>query len=77
MERAKAFGCSAWRETGCTFAVWKVHRGKKLSLGQVKALLAKGRTEVIKGFKRMDGKPFAAALKLDGDNKVAFDFGDK
>ena len=77
VERAKAFGCSAWRETGCTFAVWKVHRGKKLSLGHVKALLAKGRTEVIKGFKRMDGKPFAAALKLDGDNKVAFDFGDK
>ena len=77
VERAKAFGCSAWRETGCTFAVWKVHRGKKLSLGHVKALLAKGRTEVIKGFKRMDGKPFAAALKLDGDNKVALDFGDK
>ena len=43
----------------------------------MKALLVKGRTEVIKGFKRKDGKPFAAALKLDGDNKVALDFGDK
>ena len=77
VERAKAFGCSAWRETGCTFAVWKVHRGKKLSLGHVKALLVKGRTAVIEGFRNKDGKPFAAALKLDGDNKVAFDFGDK
>ena len=77
VERAKAFGCSAWRETGCTFAVWKVHWGKKLSLGHVKALLVKGRTEVIKGFKNKAGKPFAAALKLDGNNKVAFDFGDK
>ena len=77
VERAKAFGCSAWRETGCTFAVWKVHWGKKLSVGQVKALLVRGRTAVIKGFKNKAGKPFAAALKLDGDNKVAFDFGDK
>ena len=77
VERAKAFGCSAWRETGCTFAVWKVHRGKKLSLGHVKALLVKGRTAVIEGFRNKDGKPFAAALKLDGDNKVAIDFGDK
>ena len=77
VERAKAFGCSAWRETGCTFAVWKVHRGKKLSLGHVKALLVKGRTAVIKGFRNKDGKPFAAALKLDGDKKVALDFGDK
>ena len=77
VERAKAFGCSAWRETGCTFAVWKVHWGKKLSVGQVKALLVRGRTAVIKGFKNKAGKPFAAALKLDGDNKIAFDFGDK
>ena len=57
--------------------MWKVHWGKKLSVGQVKALLVKGRTAVIKGFKNKAGKPFAAALKLDGDNKVAFDFGDK
>ena len=76
VERGKVFGCSAWRETGCAFKVWKVMSGKKLSAAQVKGLLAKGHTPPIKGFKSRAGKPFEAALRLDADNGVVFDFGD-
>ena len=76
VERGKAFGCSAWRETGCGFKVWKVMSGKKLSAAQVTALLKNGHTKRIKGFKTKAGKPFQAALKLDGRDGVVFDFGD-
>ena len=34
VERAKAFGCSAWRETGCPFTIWKTIAGKKLTAAQ-------------------------------------------
>lgn len=77
IERPKSFGCSAWRVTGCDFTVWKVMAGKRLGAAQVKTLLEKGRTAVIKGFKSKAGKPFEAVLKLDGDHKVGFDFGGK
>ena len=77
VERGKVFGCSAWRETGCAFKVWRVMSGKKLTAGQVKGFLTKGRTPLIKGFKSRAGKPFEAALKLDADNSVVFDFGDQ
>ena len=76
VDRGKAFGCSAWRATGCGFKVWKVKSGKKLSVAQVKTLLKTGRTGVIKGFKSKAGNRFQAALKLDAQNGVAFDFGD-
>ena len=76
VDRGKAFGCSAWRDTGCGFKVWKVKSGKRLSATQVKALLKKGYTDRIKGFKSKAGKPFEAALKLDEQNGVVFDFGD-
>ena len=77
IEGSKAYGCSAWRETGCAFKIWKVRSGKKLTAAQVKALLTKGHTASIKGFKSKAGKPFAAALKLTTDHEVVFDFGDK
>ena len=76
VERGKAFGCSAWRETGCPFKVWKVIAGKKLGAAQVKALLRNGHTAPIKGFKSKAGKPFKAVLKFDAQNGVVFDFGD-
>ena len=75
VDRGKAFGCSAWRETGCGFRVWKVRSGKKLSATQVQKLLKNGHTDRLKGFKSKAGKPFEAALKLDGQNGVVFDFG--
>ena len=44
-----AFGCARFRE-GCNFPLAAEIYGEKLSDPQVKALLAKGRTPVMKGF---------------------------
>jgi DNA topoisomerase-3 len=74
VETKKAYGCSAWKKTGCDFAIWKQVSGKRLSEGQAKQLLARGRTAQMKGFKSKAGKPYAAALKLDGEHKVRLDF---
>ena len=74
VETKKAYGCSAWKKTGCDFAIWKQVSGKRLSEGQAKQLLARGRTAQMKGFKSKAGKPYAAALKLDSEHKVRLDF---
>ena len=77
VESAKAFGCSAWRDTGCGFKVWKVIAGKKLSATHVRTLLSKGCTRKLKGFKSRAGKPFEAALKLNEGHEAVLVFGKK
>ncbi|MBA3423852.1 MAG: DNA topoisomerase III [Rubrobacter sp.] len=74
VETKKAFGCSAWKESGCKFAVWKTVAGKRVSEAQAKQLLTKGRTGKLKGFKSKAGKPFEAALVLDAESKVRLEF---
>ena len=59
-----AFGCARFRE-GCAFRLPADLHGKKLSDPQVKTLLAKGRTPIMKGFVGADGQKFDAALGLD------------
>lgn len=72
-ENSKAFGCTGWKE-GCTFTIWKTIAGKTLTENQVKALLEKGKTNLIKGFKGKSGKSFDAYLVLDSNHKVTFEF---
>src|SRR5215208_6314014 len=74
VETKKAYGCSAWKKTRCDFAIWKEVSGKRVTEGQAKQLLARGRTAQMKGFKSKAGKPYAAALKLDGEHKVRLEF---
>ena len=77
IETAKAFGCRAWRDTGCAFKVWKVIAGKKLGATHVRTLLSKGRTRKLKGFRSRAGKSFEAALKLNEAKEAVLDFGKK
>ncbi|MCA1688542.1 MAG: DNA topoisomerase 3 [Actinobacteria bacterium] len=77
VETKKAYGCSAWKTSGCDFAIWKQVSGKRLNEVQARQLLTKGRTGQIKGFKSKAGKPYAAALKLDGEHRVRLDFGER
>jgi DNA topoisomerase-3 len=77
VETQKAYGCSAWKTSGCDFAIWKQVSGKRLSEGLAKQLLARGRTGQLKGFRSKAGKPYSAALKLDGDHKVRLEFGER
>jgi DNA topoisomerase-3 len=73
VETKKAYGCSAWK-SGCKFAMWKTVAGKRISKTQAKQLLDSGKTGQLKGFKSKAGKPFAAALTLDGEQKVKLEF---
>lgn len=74
VEGKKGYGCSGWKD-GCKFVIWKEIAGKKITETQAKALLTKGKTVRLKGFKSKSGKKFDAALKLSSDGKVEFDFG--
>lgn len=66
-ENQKAYSCDRWKE-GCEFTIWKMQYGKKLTEKQVIQLIEKGKTNVIKGFKKKNGDTYSAALKLDGTN---------
>lgn len=70
----KGAGCNRWRE-GCTFSVWREVAGKPLSDAQLKELIVKGRTKVIKGFKKKSGTgTFEAKLVLNEEFKVKLEF---
>src|SRR5215203_3766473 len=74
IETRKAYGCSAWKKSGCDFVIWKQVSGKRLSENQARQLLTKGRTGQMKGFKSKAGKPYSAALTLDAEHKVRLEF---
>jgi DNA topoisomerase III len=76
VETKKAYGCSAWKD-GCKFAIWKNVSGKRVTEAQAHQLLTEGRTGQLKGFKSKAGKPYSAALVLDGEHKVRLDFGQR
>ena len=58
----------------CGLVVFRNKSGKDLTDGQIKDLLTKGKTGVIKGFKSKADNPFDAAVAFDGDYKVTFVF---
>ena len=71
-EQEKSYSCSGWR-SGCKFAIWKTIAGKRISARTAQALLRRGRSQVLKGFKSKSGRAFDARLKLD-QGEVRFDF---
>jgi DNA topoisomerase-3 len=76
VETKKAYGCSAWK-SGCKFAIWKSISGKRIRAPQARQLLTQGHTGQLKGFKSKAGKPYSAALVLDGEHRVRLDFGER
>ncbi len=72
-EGQEFYGCSRFRE-GCTCAVNAVVAGKTLTEAQIRELVRKGRTKVLKGFKSKAGKTFDAALVLR-EGRTEFEFG--
>jgi DNA topoisomerase-3 len=61
-------------DINCGLVVFRGISEKQLSDKQISELLAKGKTEVIKGFKSKAGKTFSAGLKFDENWRVVFDF---
>lgn len=73
------YGCANYdRENAesCKFSIGKI-AGVKLKEASVKELLQNRKTGVIEGFIAKTGMMFDAALKLDEENRVAFDFPEK
>ena len=69
-----AFGCSRFRE-GCAFLVPFTISSKTLTEKQVQQLIRKGKTSKIKGFvSHKTGNAFEAALAINADFKVVFQF---
>ncbi|HYG34559.1 MAG TPA: DNA topoisomerase III, partial [Clostridia bacterium] len=69
-ERYKAFQC-----VKCDFSVWKIISGRFFESPEVEQLIRERQLGPIQGFRSRMGKPFAAMLKLNAENKVEFDFG--
>ncbi|MDG4641523.1 type IA DNA topoisomerase [Enterococcus faecium] len=72
IDKGKFFGCTGYRE-GCSLTLPKKWSGKTLTKKNIKDLLVKQETSLIKGFKSKKDTPFNAKLKLV-NNKLAFDF---
>lgn len=67
------YSCSGYKE-GCRFRISLEICKRVIPVSAAKALLADGRTAMLKGFVSKTGKPFDSYLKLDG-GKTVFDFG--
>lgn len=63
--------------TECDFIVFRHVCGKVLTDTQIKQLLTKGKTQIIKGLKNKKGNTFSAFLILDSTFKTTFEFPQK
>lgn len=73
--RGKVYTCDSGRS--CEFVIFSVIAGRKISNRMAKNLITEGKTPIVKGFKsRRTNKSFEAALKLNKQGKVEFDFSD-
>ncbi len=71
IEGKKGYGCSNWKN-GCGFVIWKNIAKKSITSSNVKDLLNKKETSIIKGFKKKNGDKFSAKLILKKDNTIGF-----
>ncbi|PVY41255.1 type IA DNA topoisomerase [Pontibacter virosus] len=76
LKGSKAYGCIRFKE-GCRFLIPFEQQGKTLTDKQITALLSKGKTPVIKGFKDEQGNSFDASLKLDNNKQVVLEKAEK
>jgi DNA topoisomerase-3 len=69
-EKYKQFQCEK-----CDFAIWKTLCGRMFEIEEVEKLIAEKQVGPLQGFRSKMGKPFAAVLKMNGEFKMEFDFG--
>ena len=69
-ENYRKFQCQS-----CDFALWKVVSGREWSPEEVGELIRKRRIGPLTGFRSRQGRPFAASLRLNDEQRAEFDFG--
>ena len=58
----------------CALPVFRQIAGRTLTDAEMTGLLAKGKTDILSGFKSKQGKPFSAAVDFDADFNTKFIF---
>jgi DNA topoisomerase-3 len=69
-ERYKAFQCIK-----CDFSLWRILCGRLFENEEMEQLIRERQVGPLQGFRSRQGKPFAAVLRLNAENKMEFDFG--
>ncbi len=69
-ENYRRFTC-----TSCDFSISKVPGGRAFEITEIETLLSQGELPMLDGFRSKMGKPFSAALRLNNEYKLEFDFG--
>ena len=69
-ETYRKFQCQS-----CDFYIWPVLLGRAWSPEEVAELITKKFIGPLTGFRSKQGRPFSAGLKLNGEYKIEFDFG--
>ena len=59
----------------CDFAMWKTLCGRMFEPEELETLIEKKQVGPLQGFRSKQGFPFAAVIKMNGENKIEFDFG--
>ena len=59
----------------CEFNLWKVISGREWATEEVAELITKRTIGPLTGFRSRMGRPFAAVLKLNDEQRIEFDFG--
>jgi DNA topoisomerase-3 len=69
-ENYRKFQCQS-----CDFSVWKVTAGREWVPEEIDQLIKDKRIGPLTGFRSRMGRPFAASVRLNDENKAEFDFG--
>ncbi len=69
-ENYRKFQCQS-----CDFNLWKVISGREWDPKEVAELITKRTIGPLTGFRSRMGRPFAAVLKLNDEQRIEFDFG--
>ncbi len=69
-ENYKRFAC-----TNCDFSITKIPGARQLEVEEAEQLLRERTIGPLQGFRSRLGRPFAAILKLNDENRLEFDFG--
>ncbi len=69
-ENYRRFACTA-----CDFSISKIPGSRQFEIPEVETLLRDKTIGPLQGFRSRIGRPFAAILKITGEHKLEFDFG--
>ena len=73
VDKGKFYGCEGYSD-GCKFTLPKTFLKKSISEPNIKKLLQKRKSNVIKGFVSKNKKKFNAILILDKENQLKMEF---